>query len=250
MKIKDKIDGVINDLSQLRFSPYQITYGNSLNAFRGYRQNMVVSQAVWEASAVFEVILRNRIVESWNSWYRVNGFLSSKGAWPMGIKSLHNQLPIKFPHTPLNSNSLNSLEQQEFTAFKRARKEIRSRTVINGDVIARLTFGFWHECFSRHFRFINASQVKDILPYYPYQHSNIEDDLADIAKDLQAIKDFRNRLAHHEKLDMNRVKQKYAQICEYISYINPNALKLVSIDGFDHVVNFQVNKVVRNFPYL
>lgn len=98
------------------------------------------------------------------------------------------------------------MEDQEGRAFRRANREIKGRSVVNGDVIARLTFGFWHECFSKHYRFINASQVKDIFPHYPYQHTNIENDIADISNDLQSIKDFRNRLAHHEKLNLVRAK--------------------------------------------
>jgi uncharacterized protein (DUF433 family) len=214
---------------------------------------MAVAQAIWEAASVFEVILRNRIVESWNIWFRVNGFSFPRGEWPFGITALHAQIPLILPTTPLNAAALSSLESQESKAFKRAFTElkgIRGRRINNGDIIARLTFGFWHECFSKHFRFINASQVKDIFPHYPYQHTNIEDDISEIAKDLQAIKDFRNRLAHHEKLDMSRVAKKYAQICEYISYVNPDALKLVSVEGFNHLLNSKIERVTRNFPYL
>ena len=248
MKIQDKIDLFIEDISQIRFTPYRNAYGSNIKGLRGYRYNIVVGQTIWEAAAVFEVILRNRIVKTWNTWFSVNGFRNCD--WPLKIHSLHNQIPHLFPNTPLNTKSLQNLEDQELWAFRRARRELRGRTIVNGDVVARLTFGFWHECFSHHFRFINGSQIKDIFPFYPYQHTNIEDDISDISTDLQSIKDFRNRLAHHEKLNINRAKRKYAQICEYISYINPDAIKMVSADGFNHIINYNIDDVTRDFPYL
>ena len=250
MKIKDRLAELIKDLSEARFSPYHSLHSNRITALRAYRYNIIVGQAVWEAAAIFEVIFRNRIVSSWNTWFKVNGFEFRRGEWPLGIKSLHNQIPLILPYTPLNQDSLRSLENQEYSAYKRAVKEIRRRQITNGDIIARLTFGFWHECFSKHFRFINASQVKDIFPYYPYRHINIEDDISDITKDLQSVKDFRNRLAHHEKLDLEKVEQKHDQICMYISYMNQDAIRMISIDGFQHIINFKITAVTRDFPYL
>ncbi len=248
MKIQRKVNSIIDDLSQARFTPYVSPHRSQIDGLRAYRYNIIVSQSVWEATAIFEVLLRNRIVKEWNQWFSVNGFKNCE--WPLKIKSLHNQLPHKFPKSSFNNKALESLEKQEAWAFQRATREIKTRNVINDDIIARLTFGFWHECLSHHFRFISGSQIKGLFPHYPYQHTYIEHDMADIAKDLQSIKDFRNRLAHHEKLDINKTKQKYIKICQYITYINPNAIKLVSVDGFNHLLNSPVNKVTRNFPYL
>ena len=219
MKIKDKITGVVNDLSQERFAPYHKKGKSELFSLRGYRHNIILAQTVWEATAIFEVILRNRIVTNWNNWFNAHGSISDTDIWPIEIKSLHHKVRQRYSLSSFNQEALTRLEKQEKYAYQKARIEIKNRNIINGDVIARLTFGFWHECLSRRFRFINRSQVKDILPYYPYKHVEIVNDLADISRDLQSIKDFRNRLAHHEKLNLEKVKKKYTQIWQlYLLY--------------------------------
>lgn len=250
MKTQSKIHSIVEDITQVRFTPYRSAYGSDVLGLRGYRYNIVLGQIIWEASAVLEIILRNRIVKSWNNWYLAKGLATSLDEWPMKIHFLHGQMATQYNQTPMNVKALKSLEDQEKKAYARAMREIKSRIITNGDVIARLMFGFWHECLSSHFRIINASQIKDVFPNYPYQYSNIEKDIADIASDLQSIKDFRNRLAHHEKIDVNIAKKKYALICEYITYINSEALKLISIDGFSKISNYSPIKVTRNFPYI
>ncbi len=249
MKINGKICSIINDLSPLRFAPYRQTYGSDINGLRAYRYNIVLGQAVWEASAILEVLLRNKITTAWGNWFFAKGITASLDRWPINIGPLHQSLIARFPRTPFDKNAFGRLEEQERVAYARARSELgRTRTIVNGDIVARLTFGFWHECLSASFRFINTSQIKDILPYYPYQHTHIEDDISEISTDLQSIRDFRNRLAHHERLDIVKAKKKYAQICEYISFINPHALHLVNTEGFDHIANFPIKEVTRNFP--
>lgn len=249
MKTQDRVKSIVEDITQVRFTPYRNAYGSDIFGLRGYRYNIILGQAIWEASAVFEIILRNRIVRSWNSWYFAKGLATNLNDWPMKIHSLHGQIALLKHKTPLNKKAFQSLEDQEKKAYGRAVREIKTRTITNGDVVARLMFGFWHECLSSHFRVINASQIKDVFPNYPYQYSNIERDIADIATDLQSIKDFRNRLAHHEKIDVTIAKRKYLLICEYITYINPEALKIVSVDGFNKISNYSPIKVTRNFPY-
>ena len=99
----------------------------------------------------------------------------------------------------------------------------RRRGIYNNDkMVASLTMGFWTKLFSKK-RYKRGG--KTLLQIFPNKRKGKNQ--ADIYKDLTHIREFRNRIAHHEPICFDGIgnistafaRSHYQLICEYIGYM-------------------------------
>ena len=195
-------------LSLERLSTYYFNgkYNDS-EALRRYRYNLNLSSAIFEAISVFEVVLRNSIVMSWQSHFKDTNWPSSK---------------LNIPTTKKYEHTLGDVE-------KAIRKVSRRKKAghNNGDVISELTFGFWLYCFDAKFDYINKFIIKNIFTHDKERTPNLIADVRRIKAELIPIWKLRNRVSHHEPIfHLKELRQIFENIRKYISYIEPACLEL------------------------
>jgi hypothetical protein len=89
-------------------------------------------------------------------------------------------------------------------------------------MVASLTMGFWTKLFSKK-RYKRGG--KTLLQIFPNKRKGKNQ--ADVYKDLTHIREFRNRIAHHEPICFDGsgnistafARRHYQLICEYIGYM-------------------------------
>jgi hypothetical protein len=185
-------------LSVPRIDKYrQACKGDKNKALILYRYNIKLCQKFYGALGVLEVVLRNAINNHFkaqlsdNNWLVTqaqNGFLINKDAILKEKDKLVNN-HRKYTHDKL---------------------------------VASLSFGVWTFMFSRH---CYKNSGKTLLKIFPNKTRGLNQ--GDIYTDLDKIRVFRNRIAHHEPLcfdDKGKINMTYAQdifslIIKYIDFL-------------------------------
>ena len=98
-------------------------------------------------------------------------------------------------------------------------------------MVASLTMGFWTKLFSKK-RYKRGG--KTLLQIFPNKKKGKTQ--ADIYKDLTHIREFRNRIAHHEpicfdgngNISTSFARRHYQLICEYIGYMGQQPEDVIS----------------------
>ena len=108
-------------------------------------------------------------------------------------------------------------------------------------MVASLSFGFWTYLFTKRNYRIGG---KTLLQIFPNKKKGLSQ--ADIYKELTEIREFRNRIAHHEPVCFDKgpvISTKHARyiyglIKEYIKYLGYDANKVLKIvEKPDRVLN-------------
>ncbi|MEA3492321.1 MAG: hypothetical protein U9R27_10520 [Campylobacterota bacterium] len=171
-----------------------------------YKQNLQKSKHLYIPLSILEVTLRNSINNLYERFYG-RGWLI---------------------------NEANFLHQKELEKIHHAKSKLRDKndTLIKDKLIAELTFGFWTGLFKTLYdnkmRFNNLKQIFPNLPSRDIQKI----DRKNLSKKLNHIREFRNRVFHHENIN----KELYATIEDDIYEI---------LDFFDsEIANFvrELNK--------
>lgn len=169
--------------------------GDKRKTMQLYRYNLRLCQRFYGVLNLFEVMLRNAINEHYAAHY-------SDADW------IVNQADI---------GKLLEFNKEE---IRQTEVGYRRRGIYNNDkMVASLTMGFWTKLFSKK-RYKRGG--KTLLQIFPNKRKGKNQ--ADVYKDLTHIREFRNRIAHHEpicfdgsgNISTDFARKHYQLICEYI----------------------------------
>lgn len=108
-------------------------------------------------------------------------------------------------------------------------------------MVASLTMGFWTKLFSKK-RYKRGG--KTLLQIFPNKRKGKNQ--ADVYKDLTHIREFRNRIAHHEPICFDGsgnistafARRHYQLICEYIDFMGQQSYDVIKCAEMpDEVLN-------------
>ena len=173
-----------------------------------YSNNIKISQAIYPELCTLEVILRNSI-----------------------DSVLRKYISETWIEDELKKNVL--LEPSEYKALVKAYNSAKeeciaaSKTFTIGKVVANLNFGFWTNLCVKKYNTQIWNKPKcfyGVFENYPYKPS-----IGVIAKNLNTIRRFRNRVFHYEKIFKcpDRTLNLYNSILEMLSYLKNDELEIL-----------------------
>lgn len=176
-------------------------FGNKRKTTQLYRYNLRLCQRFYGTLNLFEVMLRNAINEHYTAYFSNPDWIVDQA--DKGKLLEYNKDEIK----------------QTETSYRR-------RGIYSNDkMVASLTMGFWTKLFSKK-RYKRGG--KTLLRIFPNKLKGKSQ--ADIYKDLSHIREFRNRIAHHEPICFDGygnistafARKHYQLIRDYICYLGQN----------------------------
>ncbi len=192
-------------LSQERLSTYVIACSGRLDdALELYVWNGAITAAFWEQLGHLEVLLRNTL----------DGRLATRhiehnrsGTWlddPAGELTKQARLDIK-------------------TARDRVR--VKGKRASHGQTVSELSFGFW--------RFLVAKQYSstlwpDLASGFPHAPNRA---LSTIEQPVRRLHDFRNRLAHHQRIWSAPLGNRYRDMNDLAKFIDPTVAAWVAANS-------------------
>lgn len=203
--------------SSARLNKYLKACGeNPYAALTLYRHNIKLCQKFYGILNVFEVVLRNAINRHFIAYF-------SNPEW---IKYQLLGMLENSPQRPSIEKTINQLEQ--------------SGKYTNDRVVSSLTLGFWTHLFSRR-PFALGGQ--SLLQVFPLRTRGLGQRA--VYNELQSIKEFRNRIAHHEAICFDKTgmknttyaRESYRLIQKYLHFLGyqENHL-LIGLDIFPDAI--------------
>jgi hypothetical protein len=181
--------------------------GNQLRTMQLYRYNLRLCQRFYGVLNLFEVILRNAVNEHYMAYYSDSDWI-------------------------VNQTGTDKILAHDKDEIKQIEADYKKRGIYNNDkMVSALTFGFWTYLFTKkNYR----KGGKTLLKIFPNKAKGKNQ--ADIYLDLTHIREFRNRIAHHEPIcfDGNGnictdfARKHYQLICDYIGYFGQNPNDVIS----------------------
>jgi len=213
---------------QKAFSPARLNKylkacnGDNLLALTLYRHNVKLCQKFYGVLNIFEVVLRNAINEHYREYFD-------------DVDWIRNQLVLG---GMLENHPQRDAVEKTIANLDKAGKYTNDR------VVSSVSFGFWTHLFSRH-PFALGGQ--SLLHIFPNRTKGLGQRV--IYNELQNIKSFRNRIAHHEAIcfDVSGVKstlpakEKYAMVIKYIQFMGYPETHLYY--GLDVLPNLILKKI-------
>lgn len=246
-KFKNNFKHLESNISKERLNEFRIRGEFSdIKTLGRYKYNIELSAQLYSAFSVLEVALRNQIVNSWSEYFSFHynaHFAHSLKNWPLDSRGMYYFIAVK-GHNPYDAKFKYHLEkiEKEYDGLVRDFEKInkinikrneQERLIINGDLVARLTFGFWRNCFDKKYNDINRWGLKKIFPRLNLQGNPIEK-IKKIHEDFKVLNDLRNRFSHQEKVfHLQDLNTKYNLIEFYLTSINPDLLYLIRQDKFN-----------------
>jgi hypothetical protein len=174
--------------------------GNSTKALILYRHNVKLCQKFYGMLNVFEITLRNAINEHYKTYFKDQDWI----------------------RTQLASGGMLALHPQKSIVDKNIADLIASGRYTNDRVVSSASFGFWTYLFTKKPFWLGG---QSLLKVFPAKVSGLGQRA--IYNELMAIKNFRNRIAHHEPIcfDTNGYKSigpaqnNYNLIVRYVNFL-------------------------------
>lgn len=192
-------------LSVERFGTYLRKAGSDRDkAARYYSWNIEVSGAFWGPLHVLEIATRNAMQRQLASRF-------ARDDW------------WKVPRLQLTKINTDSIE----AAAKKARTTARAqqRSAVPGDVVSGLMFGFWTALAGKGGSLQYESKLwnpvlKHAFPHYLGNRANLH-------AQLDEIREFRNRIAHHEPIVWRNPAGMRSKILTVAGYIDPDVANYI-----------------------
>ena len=191
--------------------------GDKRKTMQLYRYNLRLCQRFYGALNLFEVMLRNAINE-------------------------HYAAQFSDPDWIVNQADAGKLLEFNKDEIRQTEAGYRRRGIYNNDkMVASLTMGFWTKLFSKK-RYKRGG--KTLLQIFPNRRKGKNQ--ADVYKDLTHIREFRNRIAHHEPICFDGsgnistafARRHYQLICEYIDFMGQQSYDVIKCAEMpDEVLN-------------
>ena len=171
--------------------------GNKRKTMQLYRYNLRLCQRFYGVLNLFEVILRNAVNQHYQTYFADTEWIVNQAE-----------------SDKLLANNKDEIKQTE--------ADYKRRGIYNNDkMVSSLTFGFWTKLFTK-----NGYKKggKTLLQIFPNKAKGKNQ--ADVYLDLTHIREFRNRIAHHEPICFDGsgnistafARKHYQLLCDYISY--------------------------------
>lgn len=158
-----------------------------------YRWNAAVTAAFWEPFGHLEVALRNML--------------------SMRLADRHRRLDRERTWLDDPSREL-SARAREDIGSARARVRSKGKRASEGQTISELSFGFW--------RFLVTKKLTGLWPdlasAFPYAPDRRRETLEE---PIARLHDFRNRLAHHQRIWSRGPRDRYEDLLTVAGYIDP-----------------------------
>lgn len=191
--------------STQRMKKYFNHYPNDdQKALLHYKYNIELSESFYSVLSIFEVALRNSLNRELTNYFK-------SPDWYLQIGSINGLWNLR--------NSIN-------TSTKHIAN--RNETITANKVIAELTLGFW-------VRLLNAEYErilwKPLRKAFPYIQKN-ERQRNRVSAPINKIRDFRNRIFHHEPISwrLDKLEDTHNHIIMVMGWINkdlPNLSKTI-----------------------
>jgi hypothetical protein len=167
---------LIKAFSEIRLRRYMLPGEDYGQAFTRYQENIRISESLLPALHYLEVILRNQLDSAIARIYGKDWLLRIPAALPM-----------------------ESYNRDRLAATIDTFQQDKRRNPIQDDMVANMTFGFW--CALFHKRYDPALWHREhffasVFPNWPRDNRK----RSIVQPKLYAIKDLRNRIAHHEPI--------------------------------------------------
>jgi hypothetical protein len=181
--------------------------GNKLKTMQLYRYNLILCQRFYGILNLFEVILRNAIDKHYAAYFSDKDWI-------------------------VNQAGLGKLLAEDREMVKSNEAGFRKYGVYSNDkMVASFTLGFWTFLFTKN---NYRKGGKTLLKIFPNKAKGKNQ--ADIYLDLTHIREFRNRIAHHEPICFDGsgnistafARKHYQLICDYISYFGQKPNKVIN----------------------
>ena len=212
-----------NAFSSARLNKYLYACnGHKSKALYLYRLNNKLCQKLYGVLNVFEVVLRNAI-------YRHYKVFFSDSDW---IKSQLTNVGM-LSSIPKNNEIVSII-----------RKLINTGKYTPDRVVSSLSFGFWTHLFTK---YPFSKGGKSILKIFPNKAKPLGQRA--VFKELMKIKEFRNRIAHHEPIcfdkaghvDTTFARTHYMLILRYLNFLGYNDREILL--GLDAQPNRILKKI-------
>lgn len=201
-------------LSKARLRPYEKDHCDPEIFLQKYQANVLISEAFFPTLHYLEVLLRNRLDQVLT---RIFG-----NQWLL-------QPPSVLKLSEVDIQKIQKLQRNWFL-----RKKIPMH---HDDMVAQMSFGFWCSFFHKRFDPILWHKKGVLREVFPYLSPDLRKRSLLEAK-IFAIKELRNRIAHHEPIwnQKNSLQDLHRLCYEIIESVSQEALALlVTIDRFPDV---------------
>lgn len=168
--------------------------GNFPAAVRLYEWNAALSAAFWEPIGHLEVAMRNAM----------SGRLAARhlrlGRTDTWLDDPHNELTRRARHV---------------IGLARTRVRQRGKTASDAQTISELSFGFW--------RFLITRRMTGFWPDLAVAFPHAPDRRRETVEEpITRLHDFRNRLAHHQRIWSRSPGARYEDLMRVAGYIDPD----------------------------
>ncbi len=214
-----EIDALQLTISPPRFATYlRETKGDTQIALQLYHWNSEISAAFYTTLQFAEVSLRNAVVEAVEHAFGEN--------WHMHKGFFHSLPRKKGRYSP--QNDIKSCAERLPTA---------------GAVVAELKFAFWQ------YMFVNGQVARIWNPSFgnSFPHFDrtlsIQQACAEMFADIEKVRHFRNRIAHHEPIFSRDLASDYARICKIVAWRSDTAARwLASVQNVSELLTRRPHK--------
>lgn len=184
---------LVNIISQDRLGRYLIAAGHDVDrALALYGWNIQLSEAFFPVLSAAEVCLRNTVAARLESLY---------GATWWDNATLHGQIRRNGKRIVLTARDKLALSGQ----------------VTSGRMTAELNFGFWvNMLLPRH----ETAVWTDLRASFTHLPANVT--YGDLYSRCDAVREFRNRIFHHEPILHRDISNEHSMIMELIGWLSPD----------------------------
>jgi hypothetical protein len=189
-------------ISQPRFSTYlRVEQDHTPSALALYRWNLQISAAFFMPLQICEVAIRNATAEA------IEAEFGDKWPWTKGFS-----LTLPVP-------------KRGFKPRDELANVARKYTTV-GQVIPELKFAFWQYMFtSGQETRLWDPHLRSVLPHLPA--GSVSTVRQKVHDDIDAIREFRNRIAHHEPIFARNIGEEYQRIMSLIAWRSPETANWV-----------------------
>lgn len=210
--------------SPARLNRYKVACGgNTRKAMTLYRYNVKLCQKYYAVLNIFEIIFRNAVDRHFRTYYNDPNWIEHQ----------------------LQAGGMLAYSPQKADALKHI-NELKKKGILTPDkVVSAQSFGFWTYMFNKIPFNAGGKKILDIFP-----NKQVGLGQKAVYNELQDIKQFRNRIAHHEPIcfdasgnrNMSYAQTNYQQILKYISFLGYSDKQLLF--GYDIQTKELINKIL------
>lgn len=181
-------------------------------AIAHYKTNIELSEAFYAVLSLYEVAFRNSLNRELTDHFGTVDWYLKIASVP-GLKNLNGSIQTAQKHI---AN--------------------RNETITANKVIAELTMGFWVRLFNAEYELILWKPLRKAFPYL----EKSERQRNNVSAPINKIRDFRNRVFHHEPISWNldRLSETHERILKVMGWLNEDLPQVAKeIDRVPQIIN-------------